>query len=694
MIHDKYLYDRHANAFTVDKFLHDVDSRYNGIDSVLLWQAYPNIGLDPRNQFELLDDLPAGGLAELVTDFHAHGVKVFIPYNPWDTGTHESADSDVSLLSRYVQQYGVDGFNGDTMYGVSSTFIEPSLRDPQARIVVAQPEEGLPDESVAWNKQSWAYLVYPDGSYYSFVPMVSRPKWLESRHMVQVANRFCSNHTADLQIAFFNGIGFETWENVWGIWNGLSDRDAESTKRISKTYRFFSERGNYYASADWIPFVPITQTYGIFASMFPASADSTAAAGKESFSAVWNIVNRLPTAQPTTPITLPCDEDTLLFDILRGQLIPRASIQHGVNFFADIGAHAPASVPGAQGSSMCSYDLPSAPGDASNALMFASLLSIREQDADEVLHAFLRDMHAESTTPLDQFSAVPRTLLQTMDDYGTTAPSMSAAAAAAREGMQLLPAAAAYEFVVQGLEIESGLNNGIGCDCQFPWERQPTKYHNSTLAVPSLYMDVTPVTNYAYKLYLDKSQYSPAAGYEKNFLKDWSRVANSSTGATEYMYPEGWSKKPVNWVTVDEARQFCSFLGKRLPNDWEWQYAAQGGVSTRQYPWGNVFDYAAVPQFSASRDARPLDDVDAHIPEGLSAYGIADMYGNAWELTNTFNDDRTRSVLLRGGSLYFPQGSDWYLRQSTSLLVHNRQLLMAPGLDRSSMVAFRCVMDA
>lgn len=29
-----------------------------------------------------------------------------------------------------------------------------------------------------------------------------------------------------LQAAFFNGVGYETWENVWGIWNSISQRDS------------------------------------------------------------------------------------------------------------------------------------------------------------------------------------------------------------------------------------------------------------------------------------------------------------------------------------------------------------------------------------------------------------------------------------------------------------------------------------
>ena len=43
---DKYLWDRENNNYTVDKLLDDFKDRYGGIDSILLWPIYPNIGLD------------------------------------------------------------------------------------------------------------------------------------------------------------------------------------------------------------------------------------------------------------------------------------------------------------------------------------------------------------------------------------------------------------------------------------------------------------------------------------------------------------------------------------------------------------------------------------------------------------------------------------------------------------------------
>ena len=70
-----------------------------------------------------------------------------------------------------------------------------------------------------YNTMSW-------GGYwkYDFVPSVSRFKWLETRHMVNISDRWAHDHNDDLQEAFFNGIGFESWENIWGIWNGMTPR--------------------------------------------------------------------------------------------------------------------------------------------------------------------------------------------------------------------------------------------------------------------------------------------------------------------------------------------------------------------------------------------------------------------------------------------------------------------------------------
>src|SRR5215469_8797830 len=47
--------------------------------------------------------------------------------------------------------------------------------------------------------------------------------------MVNISDRWNRDKTNDFQFAFFNGLGWESWESIWGIWNGITPRDAEAT---------------------------------------------------------------------------------------------------------------------------------------------------------------------------------------------------------------------------------------------------------------------------------------------------------------------------------------------------------------------------------------------------------------------------------------------------------------------------------
>ena len=50
MLHDRFLFNRSSNQWTVPRFLRDVGARYGQLDSVLVWHSYPNIGVDDRSQ--------------------------------------------------------------------------------------------------------------------------------------------------------------------------------------------------------------------------------------------------------------------------------------------------------------------------------------------------------------------------------------------------------------------------------------------------------------------------------------------------------------------------------------------------------------------------------------------------------------------------------------------------------------------
>ncbi len=131
-----------------------------------------------------------------------------------------------------------------------------------------------------------------------------------------------------------------------------------------------------------------------------------------------------------------------------------------------------------------------------------------------------------------------------------------------------------------------------------------------------------------FKTFLDATSYRPSDAL--NFLRDWKNG----------QYPEGWGGKPVTWVSLEDARAYAAWAGKRLPHEWEWQFAAQG-TDGRTYPWGNEWKASAVPVPDTSRTLRPPDNVDAH-PEGASPFGVMDMAGNVWQWTDEYEDEHTR----------------------------------------------------
>ena len=637
MVHDRYFYDPVAHRYTVDRYLNDLKERYGGIDSVLVWPTYPNIGIDSRNAYDLFRDLPGGmeGIRQMIADFHKNGVRVLFPIMLWDQGTHQEDVPDEQAIARNLAAVDADGINGDTLDGVPRAFWDASIA--AGHKLALEPELGpASDEMVAYNTMSWGYWKY------DFVPTVSRYKWLEPRHMVHVSDRWAHDHLDDLQFAFFNGVGFESWENIWGIWNQMTPRDAEALRRISIIERAFAP---LLSSKDWQPHAYMQQ-YGVFASRWP-SAHQT----------LWTIVNRDPYPVSGRELLVPYRSGVRYFDLW-----------HGVELH-----------PAREGeSSVIEFDIEQ-----------GGFGAILEQDASmPVPQNTLDTMKELSARPLSSFSHEWHALPQQIVPIEATAPPKSVP-----QGMVKIPAAE-YVFRVNGIEIE-GMNDE-GVDVQYPWEKSPRRYHEHKISIHAFWIDRTPVTNAEFKRFMDATHYRPADDH--NFLKDWSHGT----------FPAGWDKKPVTWVSLEDARAYAHWAGKRLPHEWEWQYAAQG-TDGRTYPWGNRWNFGTppsknpldaqeppaitVPAPDRGRDIAPPADVDAH-PAGASPFGVLDLVGNVWQWTDEYTDEHTRAAILRGGSHYQPQGSKWYFPQAYKLSQHGKYLLMAPSIDRSATVGFRCAMDA
>ncbi len=462
MVEDRYFYDAETGHYTVDKYLNDLQTRYGGIDSVLLWPVYPNIGIDNRNQYDMVRAMPGGiaGVKQMVADFHRRGVKVLFPFMPWDQGTRDAGMEDWNAIAKLMAEVGADGINGDTLRGIPRAFRTAS--DALGHPLALEPEHAFPSpfEALAWNNMEWGYWQYPNA------PMVSAFKWLEPRHMVNVCDRWNHSKVDNLQYAFFNGVGYESWENIWGIWNQITARDAEALRRVAAIERAMAK---FLVSPEWQPYAETEQT-GIFASRWPLGN-----------STLWTMVNRTQYDIEGRQLRVPVQSGMHYFDLWHGvELTPEADEGHSFLNFS-IEAHG-----------------------------FGAILATADA-SDGSLQKLLAEMKQLSARPLSSYSADWTFAPQKIVPIEKTSP-----ASTIPDGMVLVPATD-FTFKVDGIELE-GFND-VGVDVQYPWENSPRRQHLHRLHIDSFWIDRYPVTNAQFKKFLDATHYHPKD--DLNFLRDW-----------------------------------------------------------------------------------------------------------------------------------------------------------------------------
>ncbi len=135
---------------------------------------------------------------------------------------------------------------------------------------------------------------------------------------------------------------------------------------------------------------------------------------------------------------------------------------------------------------------------------------------------------------------------------------------------------------------------------------------------------------------------SHAAGIAKAF---WLGRTEVTQAAYKYVMGGNPSRHqgdqlPVESVTWNDAVNYCTAVGGRLPAEAEWEYAARAGVAAARY--GNLQDVA---WYSGNSDG-------ATHPVALkqaNAFGLYDMLGNVWEwVEDAYPGSSSR--ILKGGS--------------------------------------------
>ncbi|HEY2930903.1 MAG TPA: SUMF1/EgtB/PvdO family nonheme iron enzyme [Acidobacteriota bacterium] len=155
--------------------------------------------------------------------------------------------------------------------------------------------------------------------------------------------------------------------------------------------------------------------------------------------------------------------------------------------------------------------------------------------------------------------------------------------------------------------------------------------------LPEYWIDKYEVTNGEYLKFVTEGSYKPEGDWRTHYLM-------------------GKENLPVAQLTLNDAKEYCKWAGKRLPTEEEWETAARGEKGL-DYPWGNKWE----PERANTYEMGHRERVDVGSMAGdVSPYGAHDMMGNVVEWTTSEykaypggpkNPDYSKGYfVVRGGS--------------------------------------------
>lgn len=211
-------------------------------------------------------------------------------------------------------------------------------------------------------------------------------------------------------------------------------------------------------------------------------------------------------------------------------------------------------------------------------------------------------------------------------------------------------------------------------------------------------LDKTEVTNAQFERFVQATGYRTTADVEGSSIvirekngkwvadqqndRSWRRPSETVTIALP--------THPVVHVTWNDAVAYCKWMGKRLPTEAEWEYAARGPVG-RTYPWGHRWE-SGNARHVGNREGETTAPVGSY-PSGASPLGVVDLSGNVSEWTSSLfrpypyapTDGRESTATPGRRTL---RGGDW--SGGSRDLRAARRFGVFPT-TRNNLIGFRCV---
>lgn len=272
----------------------------------------------------------------------------------------------------------------------------------------------------------------------------------------------------------------------------------------------------------------------------------------------------------------------------------------------------------------------------------------------------LRAAMADAQTTPTQVATTP-TLTNTPAETSLPTPTATASRISTIDGMRQL-------YVPGGVFLMGGETND---DDSLP---------QHVVYLDPFWMDETEVTNAMYNQCVLVGGCLPPSNY-------------GSVSQSSYYGNTIYDNHPVIYLDWDSAKAYCTWAGRDLPTEAQWEKAARGSDG-RLYPWGNESPTCELLNYN--RCGVGITPVGSY-PDGASPYGLLDMAGNVWEWTADWYDsdyyetsplknptgpDSGISKVLRGG--------DW---DNDKSFVHaayrNDHVPTGPGF----IVGFRCAQE-